>query len=288
MTRATATPHKVYEHRLPVNLLNRTVNVVVVGCGGTGSTMAIGLVHLHQALLAFGHPHGLHVTVIDGDRISLANCVRQPYSENEIGLYKADVLVNRINLFWGLNWKAETRYVGSGSSFRQEPQLLISCVDTRAARREITKSIAYRDCTYWLDLGNDADSGQFVLGQPNNGACGKETLRIPTVAELFPEIIDPALDAKDKLPSCSALEALESQSPFVNQALAYHALGMLAQFFRRGQLAYHGGFVNLATGRMSPLPTDPKVWERISNARENKSTRRRGQSRAKVRLSPRN
>lgn len=274
MTSDTATSNKVNEHRLPVNLLNRSVNIVVIGCGGTGSALTIGLVHLHQALLAFGHPHGLHVTVIDGDRISHANCVRQPFSENEIGLYKADVLVNRINLFWGLDWRAEIRYVGSGSSFRQTPELLISCVDTRAARREITKSTAYRDCSYWLDLGNNADSGQFVLGQPNTDSCPKGVTRIPTVADLFPEIIDPALDAKDKLPSCSALEALESQSPFVNQTLAYHALGMLAQFFRRGRLSYHGGFVNLATGRMSPLPLDPAHWKRLANAKPQRRQRR--------------
>ena len=44
-----------------------------------------GLPHLHQALIASGHPSGLAVTVIDGDRISAANCVRQPFSASEIG-----------------------------------------------------------------------------------------------------------------------------------------------------------------------------------------------------------
>src|SRR5262249_54012188 len=100
---------------------------------------------------------------------------------------------------------------------------------------------------------------------------------LPNVADLFPEIVDPRLDAKDKLPSCSALEALESQSPFVNQTLAYQALALLAQFFRRGRLSYHGGFINLATGRMSPLPVDQAVWKRLADA---KQTVRRGTRRA--------
>ena len=56
--------------------------------------------------MASGHPSGLAVTVIDGDRISPANCVRQPFSESEIGLFKSVVLVNRLNLFWGLKWEA--------------------------------------------------------------------------------------------------------------------------------------------------------------------------------------
>jgi hypothetical protein len=73
------------------------------------------------------------------------------------------------------------------------------------------------------------------------------------VAELYPEIIDPKLDRKDKLPACSAVEALDRREPFVNQTLAYQAVGMLARLFRYGRLSYHGGFINLATCRMSPL-----------------------------------
>jgi hypothetical protein len=71
---------------------------------------------------------------------------------------------------------------------------------------------------------------------------------------MFPEIVQSGLDAGDNLPSCSAAEALERQEPFINQALAYHALAMLARLFRHGQLTYHGGFVSLATARAAPLP----------------------------------
>lgn len=73
------------------------------------------------------------------------------------------------------------------------------------------------------------------------------------MAELFPEIITPLLDSVDDLPVCSAAEALERQEPFINQTLAYHSLAMLARLFRHGELSYHGEFVNLAEGRLSPL-----------------------------------
>ncbi len=79
------------------------------------------------------------------------------------------------------------------------------------------------------------------------------------MAELFPEIITPLLDTADDLPSCSAIEALERQEPFINQTLAYHALAMLARLFRRGEIPYYGGFVNLATGKMAPLPVERRV-----------------------------
>jgi PRTRC genetic system ThiF family protein len=127
-------------------------------------------------------------------------------------------------------------------------------VDTRAVRNQITKSPLFKQCVYWLDLGNTADGGQFVLGQPKTSRNRKTRSRLPTVAELFPEIVTPLLDKADTLPACSAVEALERQEPFINQMLAYQALAMLARLFRHGELMYHGGFVSLANGRMAPLP----------------------------------
>jgi molybdopterin/thiamine biosynthesis adenylyltransferase len=81
-------------HAIHSELLRRRVRVLVVGCGGTGSAIAAGLPYLHQAMMASGHPGGLQVTVMDGDTISPTNCVRQPFSRSELGLYKVVVLVS--------------------------------------------------------------------------------------------------------------------------------------------------------------------------------------------------
>ena len=255
MTKAMATLTQAAEHRIPGPLLQKKVRVTVVGCGGTGSAIAAGLPHLHQAMLAWGHPRGLDVTLVDGDRISRSNCVRQPFSESEIGLYKATVLATRINLFWGLGWKGSPCFLDEG--WREETDIVIGCVDSRKARRAITNTRTYWESYYWLDIGNNSDTGQFVLGQPENGKMKGGGPRLPTAADLFPEIVDPKLDKKDRLPSCSAVEALEQQEPFVNQTLAYQSLAMLARLFRYGCVSYQGGFLNIGTGRLVPLPIDP-------------------------------
>ncbi len=83
------------------------MEVLVVGCGRNGSAIAAGLPYLHSAMLPQGHPYGLHVTVIGGDTVSPFNCVRQPFTRSEIGLSKAVVLVNRVNLFWGGDYAFE-------------------------------------------------------------------------------------------------------------------------------------------------------------------------------------
>lgn len=228
--------------------------VVVIGCGGTGACLVGGLPFLHQALVAVDHP-GLEVVVADGDKVSATNCVRQPFSRSEIGLYKSVVLVNRLNLFWGLNWKASTEHATRTTTGHLD--ILISCVDSATSRRELVESELFKHCAYWLDIGNNAASGQFVLGEPKNARNANRKNRLPTVAELFPEIVTPLADSTDDLPSCSAAEALYRQEPFVNHTLAYQALAMLTRLFRHGELDHHGGFMNLASGRMAPLPVRP-------------------------------
>lgn len=254
-------------HRVKPWMLRSRISVVVVGSGGTGSAVLSGLPYLHHALLAAGHPAGLHVYAADGDRVTSTNCVRQPFTVSEIGLYKAQVLIQRLNLFWGLDWAAIPKHVRCGRDI-PDCDFLISCVDTRAARATLARimRLKSRRSHYWLDTGNNADSGQFVLGEPLRLNRKDRPTRLPCVDELFPQITRSALDNRDSLPACGAAESLVRQEPFVNQTLAQHALAMLARLFRHGELTYHGGFVNLVTGRVSPLPVDVAAWSRLRTA----------------------
>src|SRR5690349_10643769 len=90
-----------------------------------------------------------------------------------------------------------------------------------ARRNEILIFLYIKECVYWLDIGDTADGGQFVLGQPKNDRNRKTPRRLSTVADLYPEIVPPLIDSSDDLPACSAVEALERQEPFINQALAF-------------------------------------------------------------------
>ena len=258
-------------HTISPALLNKPIRIVVVGCGGTGSAVAAGLPYLHQALLANGHPYGLRVTLMDGERISATNCVRQPFSVGEIGLFKSVVLVNRLNLFWGVDWEAVPEHLRNGSRLTNDTDFVIGCVDSRAARATIQEVVtaSWSTIRYSLDIGNNADTGQFVLGQPLNRLNRHNAMRLRTIVDLYPEIANAALD-DDSQPSCSAAESLNRQHAFINQTLANHALALLSRLFRFGGLQYHGAFVSLASGAAVPLRVDPKVWARI-RARNNRS-----------------
>ena len=154
-------------HRVKRWMLTNRISVAVVGCGGTGSAVLSSLPYLHHALLAAGHSSGLQVYAIDGDHVKETNCVRQPFTSSEIGLYKVHVLIQRLNVFWGLDWVGLPTYVRYGRDI-PDSDFLISCVATRAPRSTLARiaRLKTRRFHYWLDLGNNASTGQFVLGEP--------------------------------------------------------------------------------------------------------------------------
>lgn len=267
---------EMLEHTTHPRLLSDKVGIVLVGAGGNGSQMLTGLARLHTAIRALGHP-GLEVVVYDPDDVSQANLGRQLFAEADVGRNKAQVLVTRLNAWFGLQWQAMPERFGHGSHGSRghhEPvrtQIVISCVDSAAARQEIDREIEswYSKPYYWLDLGNRAADGQVVLGIPPwNSVHAAYEYRLPTVVELFREIYTGAADLdRDNGPSCSLAQALERQELFVNQAIVTPALQLLWSIFRRGRTSWCGCFVNLDTGRMTPIPIDSAAWARMGYVR---------------------
>ncbi len=245
------------EHHLADDLRGKLENpwgagwrVVLVGAGGNGSKALVGLKNLSLALEAIGW-RGLEVTVYDPDTVSEANLVRQAFYACDVGRNKAVTLVNRLNLSCGLDWKALPVAFGP---VRSSPcELLVSCVDSGEDRLEVSK--AAHMARYWLDLANGETYGQAVLGQPKPPGATSRRGRLPTVAELFPSILEPD---EARGPSCSAREALSRQDLFVGDAVVTLGLNLVWRLLRHGQIEIHGGFVNLETGCATPLAVGAK------------------------------
>lgn len=248
------------DHNIHSKLLERTVEIVVVGAGGTGSALLPRLMQLHHAMLELGHPGGIHVTVYDDDTVSAANIGRQGFLPCDVGHSKSTLLVNRLNLAWGTAWWAWPRRLNK--SDRIKPDIIIGCVDTRKARAAIIGSVQ-STVAYYIDSGNSENSGQVVLGEIGSDATMKRQDRLPTVADLFPEMVDVTLDDKDDRPSCSVAESLKKQSLVINTAMATEVFNLLWMLFRNGKLAYSGKFVNLATGTAVPIKLDTSAWKRM-------------------------
>jgi PRTRC genetic system ThiF family protein len=233
----------------PGFLSPQPLTVAVAGIGGTGSQVLTGLTHLHLALQALGYG-GLHVVAFDPDRVEEPNVVRQRFTRSDIGLSKSEVLIHRVNMAHSLGWEAVFGKF-NGKAARSSWDIVISCVDTRRARKELHNAAFgkhFGKWKFWLDLGNTAHTGQAILGQPKSTAKG----RLPCATEVHPEIRDVSIP-DDDAPSCSAREALTKQDLFVSSRVALAGLDLLWEMLREGSLEHHGLYFDLRRRIESPL-----------------------------------
>ncbi|WBS00135.1 PRTRC system ThiF family protein [Pseudoduganella sp. SL102] len=250
-------------HRIPGELLTRRVTIHLAGVGGNGAQMAGCLARLDIAMRALGHPGGLHVHAFDPDTVSEANVGRQLYSHADVGAHKAVVTISRLNQFYGLDWDAsvhaiEDTWRGDYSLSQRNADMLISCVDTRAARRRMHAYLFAGDhYRYWLDLGNSQHDAQVVLGQPptfHRPVDAQERLRC--VTERYPELLDDTAQ-EDDTPSCSVRMSLASQGLFINDVAARYAAQLLFELFTSGGIESQGVVIDLQAKRAAPMRLMP-------------------------------
>lgn len=244
------------------------ITVNLIGAGGTGSKVLTALMEINESLIALGHA-GLQVRLWDDDIITNANLGRQRFFECETGLYKSVALINRINRCIGSNWKSETVKFEK-DKFGRLPKnakaiITITCVDNVQARfgvAEILKELSYHrnyqdEPKYWLDFGNNQDTGQVLLStigeikQPKSEKY-QTVASLPFVTEEYGELLKQS-EQEDNTPSCSLAEALEHQDLFINSSLTQMGCSLLWNLFRRGMTEYKGFFHNLKDFRTLPI-----------------------------------
>lgn len=261
---------KTKAHFTDSYFLNPTnpITLNLIGAGGTGSQVLTALARINFALNELDHA-GFSVRLWDDDFVSSANLGRQLFAESELGLPKSVALINRVNRFFGTDWKAET----TKFEMREEGKLpknavaniYISCVDKVSARFGIAdllknlEGIGYHSNRpyYWMDFGNSRDSGQVILStvgkirQPQSEKF--ETVEsLPFVTDEFRQLLKVS-ETQDDTPSCSLAEALERQDLFINSTLAQMGCSLPWSLFRNGLTENREFFLNLKNFQSQPL-----------------------------------
>lgn len=243
---------------------DRHCNVVVIGCGGTGSELLDALVRLHYTMMECGHRHGLRITLIDGDEVSPANVGRQRFLHTDVGQNKAKVMAARYTAMFGESILYVNSYAGP-KIIKQLGQVdvVVSCVDKADFRvkmgaywaRKITDAL-------WLDTGNGKSSAQVILG--HLGRNRHREKRLPNIYDLYPSLA--AVDDTSE-PSCSLPQALRRQQLGINQLTAAQAVfGLLAPLMLEGAVQHHGFFIDMAKLSTRPLRIDAAAWNAIHAA----------------------
>ena len=233
---------------------NRSFGIAVVGAGGTGSIVVTHLARINYALLQMGVP-GIHVMLYDPELVESHNVGRQMFSPSDVGKYKTEVLITRINRFYGFQWMS---YPKKYKNSKIITDIIISCVDSIKSRSEIKKSFFdSANMDYWIDTGNDRDHGQILIGtnckvkQSDKKGVGY----LPNFFNIFPK-------AKDDLeePSCSMAESLTRQDLFINTVIGIHTAACIWDLLTKPWIDYRGLYINLKSKNTKPIPIEKK-WQ---------------------------
>jgi len=239
------------------------INIVVLGVGGTGSVVLSILARMNMGLMGLGHP-GFFVTSFDNDIVTDSNIGRQLFSISDLGKNKSDVIMERINRFYGTNWDSVNSNYTVNESDGIPYNIIITCVDNMEIRKDIQKAkfsgisnIPYQNLYYWLDFGNGKDYGQAILGTMSNieqpkGYNSKEK-KISILPTIIEELKGSTVETNENEPSCSTREALNRQDLLVNSTLSEFGMNLLWKLFRNYKTSQRGVYMNLDNMSVNPI-----------------------------------
>jgi len=240
--------------------------IVLVGCGGTGSFLALHLARLaYHAREQYGREVAL--TFVDPDRVEAANLGRQNFAPAEVGAYKSWTLATRYGTAFGLRITAHTERFAGMHLPRGPFVLLVGAVDNAAARRSLHQTLVQqRRGLWWLDCGNHEHAGQVLLGNRHDlaapalsplGFC--EGLPLPSVQH--PELLEGAA-APSGGASCADLTLRDVQGLMVNQAVATYAAQYVYRLVVTHDLDVYATYVDLQSGSARSLGITDRRFQR--------------------------
>lgn len=230
----------VIEPLFPIKPPSNIQNILVIGCGGTGSYVIPNLVRL----LSNGK-QSVCLTIADADTVETKNLIRQNFIKSDVGKNKAEALANRYSSAFGMQIQYLPKYLESsddiGSALKNarvnninhggSAPLIISCVDNIKSRSFMVEALQryYPSCGFLVDCGNEAAEGQVLLTCiTSNDDVSTGIYRTPHLFEVFPELVERA--KSDKLSSelnCAEMAESSAQFGFVNLNAATIALNFI-------------------------------------------------------------
>ena len=162
--------------------LEKPVQILMLGAGGTGGHIAP---HLYRLLHALDRP--VKVIIADGDIVEEKNLVRQNFIASDLGQNKAQVLAERYASAFGMEAQYIPAFVESEEtlttlvrpgkypvgpySYRQIEGLsiLIGAVDNNRSRQLCHRVFQKSDDLIYIDSGNGEYTGQVVCGIRRKG-----------------------------------------------------------------------------------------------------------------------
>ena len=275
--------YRIVTHSSDPNAVYREeARIVVVGCGGTGAYLAEAICRLLIGIRA-------SLYLVDLDRVEPHNVARQAFDDSDVGKFKAEVLASRLAHrlhrevgYSVLPYDAALHGDVFGSGATARLSLIVGCVDNARARQSIAKTLEQsisgrwdRRCLWWLDCGNERDSGQILLGNVTN----PEDLRGTFAADLglcralpAPSLQRPDLLVTPPAPEpeldCAERVVRGDQGPTINQVVAAIAASFVEKLLA-STCSWLGIYFDMEQGTLRTIQAEPKVVAQLSDLHVN-------------------
>lgn len=262
------------EKSYPLKVKTPIKAIFVIGCGGTGSYAIAGIARAAYAMAADKRPK---ITLCDGDLVEEKNLKRQHFCEDDIGKNKATALAGRYGAAFGLEFGAREEFIEKPEQFAEllktagGPCIVLTCVDNIKTRLKFKESLLLPDLPetiYWIDVGNESEMGQAVLGVRIPSWRAKVDMLkaghypLPDVFELYPELYDRVDKAPSEM-SCAELAVSSPQFGFINLVAGTACLNWVHCLLSGEPIKVHqvdfsihnmGGFKMLKSNRIKAWP----------------------------------
>ena len=249
-------------------------SILVVGCGGTGSRL---IPQIAQFVKTCGWVLNPEMVIVDDDAVEEKNLRRQNFVKQDVGKKKAAVLAQRYAKAYDINITpimervvqnntnlAETEFYKKIRTWRNNstPVMVILCVDSAEARRDIVQLLAQTllgSITLLIDTGNENDFGQvkfsnlvMPISLDSTYSRFKRTvvenkLPVPGVIPLqhLPVDVDYYMGmVSTEAPSCADLD----QTMAINSLVATVTFGLIQNWYYAKPFTTHKVNVSLAHG----------------------------------------
>jgi PRTRC genetic system ThiF family protein len=260
-------PAKMENLKIKLGFPHGTTDIVVVGCGGTGSHLVPMLARL---IVDSDRCEVRRLYLVDGDEVEEKNTVRQNFTKRDIGKNKARVLAERYSSSFGVDIFYVNEYLedARAKSYLDNARIIIGCVDNNKTRRVLHSIFQRRGNLFYIDSGNGEHFGQVVIGAYPSHSNLKEYIEgygtritnfsslafhCPSVIDRYPQLLMVEADRFNSELSCAERAISAPQTIAANITAANIIFNMLHNILINRYIDYNEIRFDLRTGRYTTL-----------------------------------
>ena len=192
-------------------------DIIVVGCGGTGSHY---IKELGRLLYGMEAGDRVRLILVDGDSVEEKNLVRQAFLVQDIGRNKAQVMSEILCQAYGIRSEYYDAYIDAPADLeklvgKNDMVLLVGCVDNHQCRQSMHRFYQARQHCIYMDSANEYSAGEVIIGSKIGGIE-----MYADRCQYFPEVLE-VKEVKRSEESCEVLNVSSPQHMLTNQLAAW-------------------------------------------------------------------